>query len=165
MVKRTATTLMELDFDDSVVRGLQRYVHLVSQALGIQGECWYVQADGPASAYIALDGRLPRFPDRDVALLWDENQGWSAAIETHSGEELLVVARFGEDLLPPPETVAAWVRDLFDPHREADHLGHVDERPGRAGNVRHRIVAYLSPVFTTTVRAERSPTAHRTVVR
>jgi hypothetical protein len=141
--------MMELDFDDSVVRGLHRYVHLVSQALGIHGECWYVQADGPASAYIALDGRLRRFPDRDVALLWDENQGWSAAIETHSGEDLLVVAYLGKDLLPPPETVAAWTRRLF----EADQPGHVDARPDRAGadKIRHRLAAYLSPAFNHSV--------------
>jgi hypothetical protein len=93
---------MELDFDDTALRGLQRYVGLVSQASALSGECWWVQADDLACAYIALDGRFSCCPDRDVALLWDESQGWSAATETHGGEDLLVVAHLGQDLLPPP---------------------------------------------------------------
>jgi hypothetical protein len=143
---------MELDFDDSVLRGLHRYVRLVSEALGLRGECWYAQADEVASAYIALDGRLSRFPDHDVALLWDENQGWSTAVETDSGEDLLVVARLGQDLLPPPATVAAWVGGLFDPHRDAHHIGQVRERPGRADadKIRHRLAAFTGPLLATT---------------
>lgn len=39
-----------------------------------------MQAEPPANAYVALDERLPGFPDHDVALLWDERSGWSAAI-------------------------------------------------------------------------------------
>lgn len=109
---------MDLYFDDdTVLRALRRYVRLVNEALGLTGECWYVQAGDVVSAYIALDRRLRRFPDRDVALLWEERHGWSAAIETHSGEDLLVVAYLGRDVLPPPSVVPAWVRDLFDRHR------------------------------------------------
>jgi hypothetical protein len=144
--------VMELDFDDSVVRGLCRYVRLVTQALGLRGECSYVQADGPTSAYIALDGRLRHFADRDVALLWDENQGWSAAIETHSGEDLLVVAYLGQELLPPPETVAAWTRELFHPHRDLAPVTHLDERPDPANvdRLRQRLAAYVDPELVWT---------------
>ena len=39
-------------------------------------------------AYVALDGRLPDFPDHDVALLWNELTGWSAAVEDRRGERL-----------------------------------------------------------------------------
>ncbi|HEX6355698.1 DUF6292 family protein [Actinophytocola sp.] len=105
--------MIELDFDDTAVRGLHEYVRRVSEALGLRGAGWYVHADEPASAYVALDGRLSRFPDRDVALLWEETRGWSAAIETHSGEDLLAVAHLDHDAVPSPETVAAWVRELF----------------------------------------------------
>ncbi|MGV9301451.1 DUF6292 family protein, partial [Amycolatopsis sp. NPDC003676] len=31
-------------------------------------------------AYVALDGHLPAYPGRDVALLWDEIHGWAAAV-------------------------------------------------------------------------------------
>ncbi|WP_260418219.1 DUF6292 family protein [Actinophytocola algeriensis] len=80
--------------------GLRRYVRLVAQSLGLHGECSYIQADESACAYIALDARLSRFPDRDVALLWDEEPGWSAALETHSGEDLLAVAYLEHEVLP-----------------------------------------------------------------
>jgi hypothetical protein len=135
--------MMELDFDDSVTRGLQRYVRLVSRALGLRGPCSYIQSDEPLSAYIALDGRFPRFPDRDVALLWDEHAGWSAAIETHSGEDLLVVAYLGDELLPPPDTVAAWVRGLF--RRDLLPVRRLDEHATRANadSMRQRLSAYL----------------------
>jgi hypothetical protein len=146
--------MMELDFDDSVTRGLHRYVRLVSQALGLRGDCSYVQAD---SAYIALDGRLKRFPDHDVALLWEETRGWSAAIETHSGEDLIVVARLGQELLPPPETVAAWTRGLFHPHRDPAPVRNLDVRadPANVDRMRKRLAAYVDPKLA-------GASAHRT---
>lgn len=104
---------MELDFDDTVLLGLRRYVRRVGRALGLRGECWYVQPDSPKSAYIALDERLRDHPDLDVALLWDERHGWSAALETHSGDDLLPVAHLRQEPRPSPETVAAWVKELF----------------------------------------------------
>jgi len=118
---------MDFDFDDSLHRGLVRYVRLVSRALGLDGESWYVQAEQPASAYVALEQRFDHFPDRDVALLWDEVHGWSAAIETDGGEDLLTVAYFGSDLLPPPDAVATWVTNLLH-----DQLTDRDGRPRAA---------------------------------
>jgi hypothetical protein len=108
---------LDLDFDDTTLRGLRNYVRRVTRALGLRGECSYVhaddQSDDGASAYVALDGRLPRYPDRDVALLWDDRDGWAAAIETHSGEDLRLVAHLCDEVFPPPEVVADAVRDLF----------------------------------------------------
>lgn len=144
--------MMEFDFDDSVARGLHRYVRRVARTLGIRGECWCVDGEEPFSAYIALDGRLRRFADRDVALLWDENQGWSVAIETHSGEDLLVVTHFGHDLLPTPETLAVWVQSHFNPASPTGQRAHAGEHPSRAGaaQVRRRLATYARPSFTTT---------------
>jgi len=104
---------MELDFDDALVWALRGYVRSVTGQLGITGECWYVQTEPTATMYLALDGRLPGFPDRDVALMWDEETGWSAAVETHSGEDLIVLAYFGPDPVPSPTAVARWARRLF----------------------------------------------------
>jgi hypothetical protein len=134
--------MMQLDFDDTVVLGLHGYVRQVCRALGLRGECSYVQADGPASAYVALDERLRGYPDHDVALVWDEHHGWSAAIETHSGDELPVVASLGQDLLPAPEIVAAWTRDLFLATGDAVRHGERPVLPG-ADTMRRRLSAYL----------------------
>ncbi|TQM78376.1 hypothetical protein FHX81_0642 [Saccharothrix saharensis] len=130
---------MELDFDDALTWGLRGYVRRVTEELGLTGECSYVQAERPAGAYLALEGRLPGFPDRDVALLWDEERGWSAAVETHSGEDVLVQAHFGSDVVPPPQAVARWARALF--------LGRVTPEP-RSGAPRDRrqdLVSRLAP--------------------
>ncbi|MFC4852082.1 DUF6292 family protein [Actinophytocola glycyrrhizae] len=155
--------MMELDFDDTVVLGLHGYVRMVSRALGLRGECSYVQPDRPVSAYLAVDGRLPGHPDRDVALLWDEHRGWSAAVETDSGEELVTVTHLGQDLLPAPETVAAWARDLLHPDRGPGHAVPLDVLPVKVGagadasTVRQHLTAYLRPVVPTTHSMSRSP--------
>lgn len=133
---------MELDFDDSVLRGLRGYVRLVSLALGLRGDSSSVQADAALSAYIAVDGHLSRFPDRDVALLWDERHGWGAGVETHSGDDVLIVAYLGRDLLPSPETVAAWARDLLSDTADATDP-EVRPEPMSDDKLRHRLAAYL----------------------
>ena len=96
--------MLDVDFDDTARPGLRRYVRRVTRALGMTGECSVVDRAG---AYLAVDGRVEGFPDRDVALLWDE-EGWSAAVETHSGGDLFVVARMGGEPMPPPHAVARW---------------------------------------------------------
>ncbi|TWP48516.1 hypothetical protein FKR81_28445 [Lentzea tibetensis] len=104
---------LDFDFDDSLARGLSCYVRLVTEALGLRGDSSFVEAQRPANAYVALDGQLPDFPDHDVALLWDERNGWAAAIESTGGSTLVVVARLEQDRLPPPPTVVRWVMSLF----------------------------------------------------
>jgi hypothetical protein len=86
---------------------------LVTEALGLSGDCSWVQAEPPATVYLALEGRLPDFPDLDVALLWDEEHGWAAAVEASSGTELVVLSYLGEDVLPPPREVATFVTRLL----------------------------------------------------
>jgi Family of unknown function (DUF6292) len=140
--------MLDLLFDDTMARGLRGYVRQVVEALELTGEGSFVQTERPACAYLALEGRLPGFPDRDVALLWDETQGWSAALETQSGEALAKVASFEKDVLPHPSDVAHWVKRLFQ-----------DETSGetRAGpraevspdDVRRRLAEYAIPTFVS----------------
>jgi Family of unknown function (DUF6292) len=94
-------------------RPLWKYLVAVTHRLGIGAESVAVDHDTPVSGYLALDTRLPGHPDRDVALLWDERHGWCAAVETHSGEDLLVLAHLGGDtVLPEPDAVARFLNDL-----------------------------------------------------
>jgi hypothetical protein len=133
---------MELDFDDTVTLGLRGYVRSVTRELGLTGECSYVQPERPAGAYLALEGRLPGFPDRDVALVWDERHGWSVAVETSSGEDLVVRAHFDGDTVPAPRAVARWVTRLL---REAPS---VPSQPSSAvepeGDIAGRLVPYAA---------------------
>lgn len=100
---------MDWEFDDEAIRALRTYVSQVTRALGLSGECSYVQVD---SAYLALDGHLPGFPDRDVALLWDDARGWAIAVETDSAEPPFVLARLRGPVRPDPAAVAQWVDEL-----------------------------------------------------
>ncbi len=93
--------------------GLRRYVGLVTEELGYTGHACHVQTEAPANGYLPLDERTPAFPGRDVALLWDERHGWCGAIETASGEDLIVVSYLGVDVLPAPRVVARFARDLI----------------------------------------------------
>lgn len=102
----------DLDFDDTVARRVARYVRQVSRGLGLRGDSSFVESEPRPSAYLALEGRLPGFPDHDVALLWDEQRGWSVAVEHPSGE-LKVVARLDHDGPPPATDVVRWVKRLL----------------------------------------------------
>jgi hypothetical protein len=144
---------MELDFDDALMRGLRGYVRRVTEELGLSGECSYVQAERPAVAYLALDGRLPGFPDRDVALLWEEDGGWSAAVETHSGEDVIVQAHFGPDVLPSPAAVARWARGLFRGELGVRARARVPRHT--ADDLVRRLAPYTATVHVPMPRAER----------
>jgi hypothetical protein len=115
---------VEVDFDEGLVLRLRGYVGLVTEALGLTGECSCFEVGRPMSAYLALDGRLSAYPDWDVALLWDEERGWAVAVEPHCGAEPVVLSRKGGDPLPPPHEVAewaaTWLRTRTAPHRPAE---------------------------------------------
>ncbi|WP_020658850.1 DUF6292 family protein [Amycolatopsis benzoatilytica] len=100
---------MNTDHEYRLLCGMSAYLEAVSTAAGVGPESCTLDLDRPMSAYIALDGELPAHPGRDTALVWDERHGWSFTIETHSGEDLLVVAYLGE-LVPSPGRVRAFVR-------------------------------------------------------
>lgn len=104
---------MELEPRNRSMRGLRRYVRLVTEALGYTGHACHVQTEPPATGYIPIDERIPAFPGRDVALLWDERHGWCGAIETASGEDLIVVSYLGGDVLPAPRVVARFAEELI----------------------------------------------------
>lgn len=95
-----------------VARGLRSYLWQVCRALGIGPEASYCDVDDRASAYVALDGRLPGYPDHDLALVWDEENGWAAALENRTGDDMVVLCYLGWDVLPPPAAVVSFVAEL-----------------------------------------------------
>lgn len=71
--------------DATVGLGFERYVQRVAVGVGAGIEQWCCRREHPLEAYIALDRTVPRFPGREVALLWEETCGWALAVETRSG--------------------------------------------------------------------------------
>ncbi|HEV2777805.1 MAG TPA: DUF6292 family protein [Actinophytocola sp.] len=104
---------MELDFEDAAARGLRGYVRLVAEACGAGPNCSFIEWDRPLRAYIAVDGRLPGFPTRDVALWWQEEHGWAAGIETHSGQDIILLTYLGTEALPAPRVVARFLAEVL----------------------------------------------------
>lgn len=100
---------MELEPWGRPARGLREHVRQVAEALGCTGEAYWVRTDDPVSVYLPLDERFFGFPDREAALLWDAEHGWSAVIDD---PEPLVVAYLGALLPEDVDTVAAFVADL-----------------------------------------------------
>ena len=134
---------LDIDFDDSAVRRVQRYVREVVAGLGLRGDSSFVETQPRAGAYVALDGRLPDFPDHDVALLWNEWNGWSAAVEDRMGE-LVEVERMNGDPHPSPAAVVSWVKGLLHgvspvvrsrPRWSPRPAPRVPECPGRSDQV------------------------------
>lgn len=138
---------MDLEFEGAPARGLRRYVASVAEQLGLRGAGWTVQLEQPVSAYLALDQRLPGFPDRDTALLWHELHGWALAVETHGGEDPVVIAYVGHDVLPPPGVVAELAAQVItDP---AGHPGPVDPPHRRTLDDKElvtRLAGYAGPI-------------------
>jgi len=97
-----------------VLRGLRDYIGKIAAAIGSHGESYCIETEPTLEVYLALDGRIPGLPARDVALLWDERNGWAGAIETGCGEELIIVSYLGVSLVPKPEVVANYVARLLD---------------------------------------------------
>ncbi|PSL55737.1 hypothetical protein B0I31_10428 [Saccharothrix carnea] len=116
---------MDLGPDDTPTGGLRRYLRAVAVELGLAGQCWRADPGPPVTAYLAVDGNLPTFPDRDLALLWDEEYGWAAAVRTAPTDSPVVLTYCGGDVLPAPPSVADYVAAL----RRGDHPG--DPRPIR----------------------------------
>ncbi|HEY4021502.1 MAG TPA: DUF6292 family protein [Pseudonocardiaceae bacterium] len=102
-----------MDNSDAFSRALRGYFAIVAAALGIGLESCTLDTDSPASAYLAVDQKAAAFPERDVAVLWDQRHGWSVAVETHSGEDLIVLAYLDTDtVVPPADLVAGFVEAI-----------------------------------------------------
>lgn len=98
---------------DGAESALHAYTEAVAGALKIRPEYTCCSMDSPASAYIALEERLPEFADRDLALIWDERFGWAVAIESSCGEELITVSYLGVEQVPAPGLVVAFLDSVL----------------------------------------------------
>ncbi|MPY96637.1 MAG: hypothetical protein GEU97_01310 [Actinophytocola sp.] len=103
---------METVRNTKAERGLDRYVAMITDGLGVTETPSYTDVTSPAIAYIELAEPFPLFPNRPAALLWDETFGWAAAIEAASGRDWVMVAYLGMAVLPHPDMVVAFARRL-----------------------------------------------------
>ncbi|TDQ00984.1 hypothetical protein EV186_102850 [Labedaea rhizosphaerae] len=99
-----------LNGDSTALRALTRYVHRVGEGLGVGPESTWCELGDEPTAYVALEQHRGR---NDMALVWDVRHGWAAVVETHSGEDMLVLAYFGPDPLPVSADVVAFTKRVL----------------------------------------------------
>ncbi|KAA0019459.1 DUF6292 family protein [Antrihabitans cavernicola] len=101
------------DDDDS----FRVYVESIAAAVGSGTEHCYC-SPCKREAYVVVCTRSENaFPGREVALIWDADNGWGLAVETYSGEDMILLGRTDAEPMPTPDTVAALCADLLDaPH-------------------------------------------------
>ncbi len=139
---------MELELYGPPARGLRRYVWSVADALGVGPGCCYIQLESPVQAYIPLDERLPRLPGSDVAVTWDETQGWAVGVEDGISAEVVPLCQLGGDALPEPSVVAEFVASFL-----AGEPFHAPEPPQPAADLAERLARYASRFGRTSTRA------------
>jgi hypothetical protein len=133
---------MNLDCHSAAARGLRRYVRLVSDALEPDVVRTAVHWIHPVRAVIALSGRLRWFPGRQVALTWDEREGWAMVLAACADGSLTVLRYLGSDVLPAPPAVATFSGKLF-----GDQFAGQYDPPGAtaAAELTERLAAYATP--------------------
>jgi Family of unknown function (DUF6292) len=124
-----------------VEQGLRGYVQAVAGGLGVGPEDVCQRSHPVASAYLALRERLPGFARRDVAAVWDARHGWALGVETSSGEDLIMAAYLGEDLLPEPDEVVMFVKKLLAGQRP----GQLKPPIVRSCDLSERLTGYVQP--------------------
>lgn len=139
---------MNIEEHAASARGLQRYIEQVGATVGVGPALAVRMLDVPATAYLPLTGRLPVFPEMDLALVWDERVGWAAAVEAVSRFALIEVSYLGGDVLPTPAVVARFVTALL----AGDHPGRPDRvllREVADDNLDRRLGRYAQPTYGT----------------
>ncbi|WP_340684102.1 DUF6292 family protein [Amycolatopsis coloradensis] len=145
---------MILEDHGAPARGLRRYVGAVAQALDLDWSGWWVRLDPPVNAYVAIESRLPRFPTRDVALLWDEEHGWSVAVESLCGEELVVLSYAGKNILPPSCAVARFLTCMFRGQYPGQFTPPAFRRAGAIDDMPERLARYAQPSGTPPITGQ-----------
>ncbi|MBH0122263.1 DUF6292 family protein [Rhodococcus sp. HM1] len=97
--------------DEVMVRGFTRYIEQVAQELGIPEGKWAARDDGAWEAYVGIP-ELELYPGREVALVWTPDEGWALAVETGSGEDMILAGYLGSTRVPPPSAVRAFMDRL-----------------------------------------------------
>lgn len=133
---------MELSSRDAAARGLHRYASLIADTLQLSEQDYDVQLGPPTSLYFALNKRLGGFPARDLALIWDERNGWSAAIEVLDMPDVIPVSYLGHDILPAPRVVAAFVGSLLGGARAGQPNPPEFRTPDTDDDLAERLAAY-----------------------
>ncbi|SFB29015.1 hypothetical protein SAMN05216266_107282 [Amycolatopsis marina] len=124
--------------------GLAGYVRSVAALIGVPPEGTTCEISDSANAYLAVARRCRRHPDDDVMLLWNERDGWHAALETLPGEQPAVLAYLGGPLVPAPDAVAEFAESVI-AGRPVGQRNSPDLRPTGTSDHLASVLAVYAP--------------------
>lgn len=126
-------------------QGLAAYVRAVAALLGVPEDATSYEVSDTANAYLALTRRSPHHPDGDLMLIWNDEDGWHAALEAAPARPSTVIAYLGGDnVVPEPQVVATFVDDLL-AGRRAGTLTPPDSRSSEPRLIADRLARYGEP--------------------
>lgn len=144
---------MALHGRESVESELHAYVTAIAEYFGVPPDQTSCEAEGLATAYIGFGPCLPDFPQRDLALVWDERLGWAAAVQTASGE-LIAFSYLASSPVPHVNVVTSFVNELIAGRDHGENsppfFGRCDDLPGKL------IAATRGAAMRTATRANSS---------
>lgn len=140
-ILRRETAIAQAPSPELFAQGLRRYVAEVASALGVGPDSCTVNVNSPATVHLALNVTLPRYPGRNVALVWHERTGWFAVAA--AGATANVIAYRGGDLLPYPADVTSFVAALAGGRRVGQTMPPHMDATARDDMMTYRLRSYL----------------------
>lgn len=100
------------DGDGIAQASLEGYFAAVCAEVGISPKSGWCEVERPSNAYLAVDEHDPSHPDHDLALMWDEENGWAAVAETNAAHDIQVLRYLGGQVVPEPRVVGEFLADV-----------------------------------------------------
>lgn len=141
---------MNRDPTSVAARALQHYTEVSCRTIGsgIRSiDCDVTES--PATVLVVLGAVEPTFPELDWVLTWDEVNGWASRVRTSEAGETVCLSYLGGRILPPPEDVGRYVRDITHGQHPGQLLPPVFRSPDAPDALEHELtVGAWDPRFT-----------------
>ncbi|SFT09463.1 hypothetical protein SAMN05660874_05661 [Saccharopolyspora flava] len=98
---------------------------------------------GLATVIVLVKSRVPTLADSPLLLTWDEVAGWALRVETSSMGHTTPLAYLGEDILPDPQTVQAFLRDAVHGRNPGTLTATAFRLPNAGDDLETRLAQFL----------------------
>lgn len=133
-----------MDTASPAVGGLVNYVRRVAEDMADEVDEVDVDVDGGLATVIVLvKSRVPTLADSPLLLTWDEVAGWALRVETSSMGHTTPLAYLGEDILPDPQTVQAFLRDAVHGRNPGTLTATAFRLPNAGDDLETRLAQFL----------------------
>ncbi|MEV4732396.1 DUF6292 family protein [Saccharopolyspora sp. NPDC049426] len=133
-----------MDTASPAVGGLVNYVRCVAEDLADEIDEIDVDVDGGlATVLILMNTRVPTLMDSPLLLTWDEVSGWALRVETDGTGDTTPLEFLGEEILPNPQVVQAFLRDAIRGRSPGTLTAPTFRLPNASDDLEMRLVRFL----------------------